>query len=74
MTTQARPKFDETLADQIKATESAEAKARDWQTVADTQRKALDAAIVEIKALQIEVAALERRLAEAQQGCWWEGG
>jgi len=55
------------LADQVQHTKNAQALARDWQEVVDIQRSYID----ELKAT---IAALERRLSEAQQGSAVEGG
>ena len=99
MTTQALPSFDTALADQVQHTKNVEAKARDWQRVADAQRAQIDqlykealanvrligtlagerdAALISaheiIAKLEATIAALERRLAEAQQGPAAEGG
>ena len=61
MTTQARPSFDRALADQVQHTKNA-------QALADDYKRQLDAAREQLYLAKRTIAALERRLAEAQQG------
>ena len=79
MTTQALPSFDRALADQVQHTRNAQALADDYKHKLDATRAALHEALETIQALyelkrdelaeaHATIAALERRLAEAQQG------
>ena len=82
MTTQALPSFDTTLADQVQHTRNAQALADDYKRQLDQARAQIDQlykeALANVRLIGTlagerdealaTIAALERRLSEAQQG------